>query len=356
MELFHNESDASFYRDQVLPHLPSEVLDFHTHLWKRDQWIGSDGPPPEDVKDSAHVAGLTGAKYMSTDLEYNLEDLQQCGRVIFPSVRYHAVVFGQPTPGADTAKTNAYVAESGQADTLYPLMVPRPGEMSEVELRDAIREGGFYGYKVMLNWIGNDYADVSVEQMITDTEMAVADELGLIIMLHVPGADRLAAAGVQQSVTRYAQAYPNAKIVLAHCGRCYGQDRMMKAAGFLEGLDNVYLDSSMVMDQGVIKLVLDSVGPRRLLYATDFPVAAMKGRRVHVMDHWVDLVAEGYHASDYRVPSSNMHATYMAYEIALAVVRGAQLAGISKDETRRIFFENGMELLRSVHPDQRVAG
>jgi len=285
---------------------------------------------------------------MSTEIDFGVEKLQQCAYEIFPELDYRAVVFGQPTPTADTDRTNMYAAESAQNNSYYPLMIPIPGAKTTPQLAESVVAGGYYGFKVFLNWTGNDYADVAVEDMITDVEMSVADDSGLIVLLHVPGAERLAAEGVQKSVKRYSKSYPNAKIVLAHCGRCYDQDTMARSTEFLAELDNVYMDSSMVMDPGVIKLVFDAIGPRRLLFGTDFPVAVMKGRRVHVMDHWVDIVAQGYPASEYRVPSDNMHATYMAYEIILAVVRGGRLSGLSESEISNVFFENGMSLIRSV--------
>ena len=84
-----------------------------------------------------------------------------------------------------------------------------------------------------------------------------------------------------------------------------------------------------------------------MLYATDCPVAAMHGKRVNVGDHWVDLVLPGFPESHYRVISDNMRATFMIHEIAKAVIIGGELAGLSETEIKRIFFQNGMDLLQS---------
>lgn len=40
----------------------------------------------------------------------------------------------------------------------------------------------------------------------------------------------------------------------------------------------------MVMDPVSIQIALNEIGPGRLLFATDVPVAAMCGRRVRVLD------------------------------------------------------------------------
>ena len=123
---------------------------------------------------------------------------------------------------------------------------------------------------------------------------------------------------------------------------------MAAAVGSVKDLPNVYLDTSMVMDPTVFEIILETIPPERLLFATDFPVPAMRGRRVYVTDHWVDLVLPGYPESGYRVQSSTMRASFMVYEIVLAVRRAAERIGLSAQELEAIFFENGMKILERV--------
>jgi len=159
---------------------------------------------------------------------------------------------------------------------------------------------------------------------------------------------------VQRGVRRYGTEYPGANIVLAHCGRCYHPDRMKAAIASVADLENVYFDTSMVMDPLVLQTVFEHVDSRRVLFGTDLPVAAMRGRRVYVMDHWVDVVLEGYPRSAYRVASDNIRATFMAWEIVLAIRRAAEMAGLSDQQMKAVFYENGMALLRSVMGGRRL--
>jgi predicted TIM-barrel fold metal-dependent hydrolase len=105
------------------------------------------------------------------------------------------------------------------------------------------------------------------------------------------------------------------------------------------------MDTSMVMDPVVIQIALNEIGPGRLLFGTDFPVAAMRGRRVRIMDHWVDVVLPDCPTSAYRVAGEGYPAGFMAWEIALAIRWAAELAGISAAERDAIFHGNGMRLL-----------
>ena len=191
-------------------------------------------------------------------------------------------------------------------------------------------------------------ANISIEDMLSDNEMALANDLGLIVMLHVPRAGRLADPEIQRGVQWLSKDYPNAKIVLAHCGRCYLPSEMKNAINSIKHLSNVYMDTSMVMDPLAIQIAMDTIGSERLLYATDFPVAAMKGRRVRVMDHWVDVVLEEYPDSAYRAKSNQIRATFMAVEIAIAIRDAAERVGISDKQRDGIFYDNGMKLLNNI--------
>jgi len=327
--------DLPFYRDEVAPVLPPEVLDFHAHVWNRECW-----------KHLPWKADAAGAKYMVTLEAYGVEDLLADAGRMFPDRRYGAVAFGYPTPAADLDKTNRYAAEAGQRSGIYPVLITGRDMIPPAELEKMIRERGFFGYKVYLNWHGDNYGDITVEDMIGPAEMSLANELGLVVHLHVPRAGRLADPVVQRGVRDCAKRYPNARIVLAHCGRCYLPDEMKNAIGSIRDLENVAFDTAMVMDPTVLQIAFEGVGPERVVFGTDLPIAAMRGRRVYAMDHWVDVVLPGYPPSAYRVASADIRATFMVYEIILAIRRAGDMAGLSPEDLAGVFFDNGMALLR----------
>jgi len=333
----YTDIDLPFYKEHVAPVLPPAVLDFHTHVWI-----------PDVLKESLADSEKTGAKYLVTEQNYPIERLLQDGNMLFPDRTFEAVCFGNPTPNAKLDVSNAYTAKAGSRKGLYPLILTGSGLHTHDELTDIFKNGKFWGYKVFLNWLGNNYGKMTIEDMLSDVEMGVADDLRLVVLLHVPRAERLADKDVQRGVERLSKSYPKANIVLAHCGRCYLPDEMQKSIGAIRNLENVYLDTSMVMDATVLEIILDNIDSKRVLFATDLPVAVMRGRRVYVMDHWVDVVLEGYQVSDYRVASNNIRATFMAYEIILAIKTAARRIGLSEEKLKAIFYENGKALLDKV--------
>ncbi len=329
--------DMPFYRECVAPVLPAKVLDFHTHLWTS-----------EHIRTRAVESSEPGAKYMVFDDTCSAERLLADMGMIYPDRACSAVCFGMPSPMARPRENNQYLAEVGKNPLLFPLIMAGKSMQDPDELRRLVVEGGFYGYKVFLDWIGNEYGSVTIEDMLGKPERALANELGLVILLHVPRDKRLADPVVQQGVQALSRECPNANIVLAHCGRAYLPDEMTDAIDSVVDYPNVYFDTAMVMEPTVLQMAIEKLGPSRILYATDLPIARMRGRRVYVMDHWVDLVLEGYDASAYRVGSDNMRATFMVYEIILAIHRAARMAGITSDEKNGIFFGNGMRVLGAV--------
>lgn len=337
--------DPRFYHQNIAPFLPPSVLDFHAHTWRKADWHGV-----------PWKTGARGAGYMVADEDYPVDQLLADGHACFPDREYRAVCFGYPTPSADNQKDTAYVASAGRHRGLYPLMIVGSSLAVPAEvIRRRLEEGRFLGYKVFLPWHGDDYGSTRVQDMLSPREMDIAHELGLVVLLHVPRSGRLADPEVQDGVRWLSREWPGARIVLAHCGRCYLPAEMAQAIGFLRDLPNVFLDTSMVMDETVLRMVFDGIESFRVLYATDFPVAAMVGRRVRVMDHWVDVVAGEAAASAYRVRAEGVPATYMALEIAYAVVQAGRAAGLAEGALRAVFFENGMKVLRGVRDGSALA-
>lgn len=334
----HKKIDLSFFKKEIEPKLPKEILDFHVHIWKKEFF--KINPPKENIK---------GSNYLVIGREYSFEDLSKDANRLFPNKIFKAICCGLPKYDMDKDKNNNYISIGAlERPDRYPLKVIGKGWLSAEKLEKEIIEGKFLGYKVFKNWYGDDYKSITVEDMIGPIEMKIANKYNLIVLLHVPRSDRLADPIVQKGVRNIATSYPNAQIVLAHCGRCYYPDQMKRAVSSIKDLDNIYFDTAMFMDPISMEILLEQIDSSRLIFGSDLPIPLMKGRRVYVMDHWVDLVLEGNPESAYRIQSNNMRATFMIYEIILAVYRAAERLKLSKEETESIFHDNGMRIINRV--------
>ncbi len=331
----YEEIDIPFYREEILPILPKQILDFHVHIWKVEHW-----------KEVPWEKDRPGSKYMVLEGDNSVEELLADGKKIFPAVDYNAVCFGFPSPSTDVEMANKYVSEVCEGHkNLFPLMLIGRNTTPPEEIMSMLQKKGFLGYKVLTPWYGDDYGTITVKDMIGPIEMEIANKFKLIVLLHVPGAGRLADPKVQEDIEEYATQFPNANLVLAHCGRCYMPEQIIRAINFLKKLNNVYLDTAMVMEPQVLQIIFENIGYKRVIFGTDLPIARMRGRRVYVMNHWVDIVVGEYPESAYRVPAKNISATFMAWEIILAIKRAAYAVGLSPQQLYEIFYENGMRLL-----------
>ena len=341
-DAYYEAFDLPFYRKHLAAALPPIVLDFHAHSWCREHWREI----PWDVN-------APGGGYVTTQVHYPLDEMLSQGALLFPDRRYQAVCFGQPTPAVEHLACDNYLAENATADC-FPLLLAGMGERNKEALRRRVLAGGFYGYKVILDWCGNDYGHIRIPDMLTEEAMALADEMQLVVLLHVPGGERLASPQTQQDVRELSRRHPGAQIVLAHCGRCYLPDEMWRAVDCLRDLQNVYLDTAMVMDTDVLEILFQNLDSRRILFATDLPVAIMRGRRVSVGTHWVDLVRdEGYPPAAYRVPSRDANATFMVYEIVRAILLAGRLVGLADEAVSHVFYQNGRTVLDRVQVPHR---
>ncbi|MCC6445014.1 MAG: hypothetical protein IT210_16350 [Armatimonadetes bacterium] len=198
------------------------MLDFHTHIYSLDNW-----------KKKPWETDKRGGRYMVIEEFYAPERLLGDSHACFPDRRYEAVCFGMPTPASDWEKDTAYVISAAREyPDIWPLLLAGPAlGLSRERHEQALEEGRFLGFKVFLNWYGDNYSDLRVEDMVGPTERTLADERRLVILLHVPRSGRLADPEIQAGVCWRAGECPQAKIVLAHCGRCYLPGEMKAAIG-----------------------------------------------------------------------------------------------------------------------------
>jgi hypothetical protein len=334
-DAYYREVDLPAYRQIVAPLLSGKILDIHAHA-------------RADVPEQ-HPHMMQN-KYPGRKLErYPVDELLATARLMWPEQEFHALVFGMPTLELRES-SNAHVStECAKMETLYPLYIPDL-RATEEQIRKTILDGEYLGFKPYWSLVEgkNNEEEVSIQDMLPGNCMRIAEELGLIIMLHIPGKQRLASEANAENIRKLSREYPNAKIIIAHLGRSFCLWSMKGGVERLCDLPNVYWDTSVVQEAMVFKVFFDHVDPAKAVYGTDLPIMEMRGRRVCINGAWVDVVREARSWTASRDPANPIRATFMTYEMIRAMREGAEAAGIGVDELKPIFFENGMRLIRAV--------
>jgi hypothetical protein len=166
-------------------------------------------------------------------------------------VEIHANSFGHPGQESDRDASAVYTGSISGNERFYGLALVAPEDTAET-VRRRVGQNQLVGLKPYPDFVtGKPVAEVTVHEMLPAAQMAVADELGLVIMLHIPRPGRLADPVNQVQMVELCKRYPNARIILAHIGRAYF---LSNVVGFLDGIaacPNAYIDTAMINHEGV---------------------------------------------------------------------------------------------------------
>jgi predicted TIM-barrel fold metal-dependent hydrolase len=262
-----------------------EIIDFHTHSYERaflkPQLIGKKLAKPT-IKTIEPKLPAT-----ATFLGYPVERSLKLTKLIFDEFggRYKIVAFGLPLHHFDIPSVNKYLFDKSReketAGKAIPFAVIEPG-MTERQVEDYVRQGfkGFKPYpKLIKGFAGRK---MRLGDYLTEPLLKVADKHGLPVMLHVHS--NAADFEVLSDLAAVSKKYPKAKIVLAHMGLCRNAELMEKAIGGIKKLENVYLSTSTVMDPEVFETALRGLGPKRIIYGSDFPFGLIRGKEFYLKD------------------------------------------------------------------------
>ncbi len=340
---FWDRIDGPIYRDEIAPILPETILDFHAHAWRRTDLAR----PPSD-------ATLSSPSLVMTTDHFPAEALRSTAGWLFPGKHYQALVFGMPFAEMDVARNNDHVRQSIDGD-FAGLMLVRPCDTADA-VKQAVLDGGFIGLKPYWTFaseaLGKAQNDVLLDDMLTAEHLSVADELGLIVMVHVPRARRLADPDNLTRLRRISAEYPRATLVLAHVGRSYCEWSVQGGLSAVEDLPNVYFDTTFIQNSVVFQYLFEHVDASRVMFGTDLPDSAVHGQVACVTGINLFVTRDQYAWSLSRA-DDGLDCTYMAYESIRAVRDGAARAGVSCDQLAGVFFGNGRRLIDRVYGGRR---
>lgn len=328
-ETAKHDRNMKIFREELDGFLPDRILDFHVHIINQEAL-----PEGQSYSCAGHAAG-----------KYDFDDLVEDSPDIYPDRDVYAVCFGFPKVEYNREANDRYVAGHCDGKRFFPLRLFDPHETDPAAVRKDLVERGFLGIKPYLDYVRKDDPnDVEIREMLPEWIMEIVDELGLIVMLHIPRAQRLADPLNQEQVVMLSERYPNAKLVLAHVGRAYFLKNVVGNLANLKRLPNVWYDLAMLNNWEVLEHLFGTVPAEKILYGTDIPIALAPGKSVEINDQYTYVTPMPWELS-----ISDEHGklvfTSFLYEELRAIRKAVERAGKGEDFVRGIFFENGMKLL-----------
>jgi predicted TIM-barrel fold metal-dependent hydrolase len=332
----YTDVDRAFYEAHLAGFLPAKLLDAHVHVFRQQ-----DAPFPDEETMRTNWAASVSAE------EFTVEDVEAEYRKLFPRSEVSRLQFGQVRRDCDIEAMNRYCAESADGERVWAHAVLDP-LWSPEKLHEVLTGGRFAGVKPYWSLVpGKAEKDVPLEEMLPPQHIEVLDELGLAVTLHVPGPERIRDLQTRRLLREWPSRYPNVTFIIAHLGRAYC---IPFAEGVFEELADVgglLFDCSANLNADVFERAFRVIGPRRILWGTDFPVLnRLRGYRVHEGETYHNVVSGDYPWNRDRRPAEvEAGYTYLIYESLRTMRQGAQRAGLTSADLQDIFYWNAYRVL-----------
>ena len=322
-----DDYDLDLWNRQLRDFVPPDSFDAHAHLWRVAD-LGSPTPPLA----ASGPAEVTRAVY---DRRLSMWMPNRCptGGLFFP----------YPTQALDVDAANRHLADEMKSDPQSRgLMIITPRQDPAAVERQVI-DDRFVGFKVYHLFADrSDTLFAPTEEFLPEWTWELADQRGLVIMLHMVLPRALAETENQQYIREHCLRYRGAKLILAHAARGFCGKHTVEGIDAIRGLENVYFDTSAVCEAEAFEAILKAFGPTRLFFGADFCVTEMRTRCIDLADGflWLDEIRPDFSRSRFAKP------TLLGIESLLALKQACRNQHLTDSDVEEVFCLGARRLLR----------
>lgn len=306
--------------------VPERVFDTHAHIYRM-----------RDLQLSGHNIITEGPDEAGIELWK-----KHVGRQIAQGKLVGGLFMGYPCI-KDLNGANQFTISqvSNASDNSRALIVVSPdSDQDEItKLCEQPVVGGIKPYHTMS--LRTPTYEAVVNEYLPEWVWRIADEKRLVIMLHLVRYAALSDKDNLDCIKRMCEKYPDARLVLAHCGRGFSSYNTVNSVSALRGLENIWFDTSGICEAEAIVAVLNEFGPRRLMWGSDFPISEQRGKFVTVGDGFAFIAPESADESD----SSFCRPTLTGLESLRALINAARSFGLNSIDMQDVFCDNALALL-----------
>ena len=320
------DRDRTLFDRELASFVPSRLFDAHAHWYRADHFPNAAVPPL--VKAGPPVAGSEA---------FN----EHIGRLI-PGRSIEGLFFPFPHADLDIKAANQFLHdELGRRPGSRGQMLITPGHDPE-QIRETVRRSGFVGLKCYHVYSPHRPTFESlIEDFLPESHVRIAHEEGLSITLHMVRSRALADVANQATIRRYCEFYPNMRLILAHAARGFNPQHTILGIDTLRGLGNVWFDTSAITDSGAIEAIINTLGHKRVLYGSDFPVSHLRGRCVAIGDSFLWISADNTRLD---VPYGSLELALVGHESLRTLKIAAMSTKLNDSQVEEIFHKNASDL------------
>jgi predicted TIM-barrel fold metal-dependent hydrolase len=333
MDLDLNDLDRRIWEEELADFVPMELYDAHTHVY---DWRS----------ESAEVKSATGPNAGHAHCpKTEWKTLDAVDAALFPGRRVHRICFPCPLQDAPLHQMNAFAARQVANDPeSCALMHVRP-DMQPQAIEEQLQQFGFGGFKPYRTHAATgDAKECRITDYLPETQIRVADEHGLLVMLHLAKSRAIADEENLADLERLTARYPRVQWILAHCARSYYPDPLLAAADRLRRIPNLWYEVSSVCDSDAMDALLAVGGPDRVMYGSDdIPVGSTRGKYITFGTSWSELNARN--SGGLNLSHCDGRFTFVRYESVRALRRACRRHGYGTEKIGNLFYGNARRLL-----------
>lgn len=327
------DDDRLIYEEEIRPWLPARIFDAHTHLL-----INHCHP------ELAETMPLADNPILG---DVDLPWLQAWWAALLPGANVRGMVMGFPTPDVAMAEENRIVAKQCGA-VRYPFawLVKPSDDLAQLETD--IREFKPAVLKPYMCFVeGKPMNEADITDLIPEGQLALADQYGLAVMLHVAKPRGMGDEDNLRDIARLSSAYPRCQFILAHCGRCFITPNAERMVAELVRAENVWMDTSAVCDAGVFLTVLKHYDRTKILFGSDLVTAVgFRGNYIRMGMSWHVCTQD---MLTHKGPTAH-RTTYAAYENLSALCFALRHLELGESEREALFSGNAARMFSGTLP------
>ncbi len=333
-------SKNSSYKQQVISlndFIPQSLFDSHVHLYRK-----------KDIKQK--ISSSIEALPDDADAKlWRKSTLKFCnGKNIIGGI-----FIPYPTKQVDFYAANTYLLEQLKLEknSFGLILIPfgkKPDFVDELINNKQII--GFKPYHI-LGKKKNTF-ECKISEFVPEWAWELAHSKGYFIMLHLVRERALADENNLKELIHFCTKYPAAKVILAHAARGFHASNTVEGVRKLGHLENVWFDSSSICEVEPLLAILDKFGPKRLLWASDFPISLREGKCVSIGNSFAWINPERI---DTQKGAPECGRTLVGIESLFALKKALDIFGASKADIEDIFSKNAMRLFSLQKEEKKMS-